>query len=112
MPRAKATLSLVPTPSALETRTGLEYFVISRRKSPPNPPISPNTCLLKVFCARYLMRCLVRSPAERSTPAEEYVAGGWGDLRVASGKAFPIPENCQFNIGCGHRKICGFPYAE
>ena len=42
----KAILSLVPTPSVPETRTGFLYFF--RAKRPPNPPMSVRTSGRKV----------------------------------------------------------------
>src|SRR6266853_654550 len=72
---SKAILSLVPTPSTLETSTGSMYLVLSTAKSPPKPPISLSTPRVKVLWARYLMRCLVRLARLMSTPASAYVIG-------------------------------------
>ena len=85
-----ATFNFVPTPSALETSTGFLYRAVSSLNRPPNPPISLSTCLLKVRWARYLMRCLVRSPLEMSTPASAYVIAGAGldDDLLGTGVAF------------------------
>src|SRR5579884_45093 len=69
---AKAIFSLVPTPSALDTKTGSRYFV-PRANNPPKLPMSLRTLRVNVFCARYLMRCLARSARLISTPASEYV---------------------------------------
>ncbi len=66
---SKASFSLVPTPSTLETSTGSRYFLGSSENRPPKPPISLSTPLLKVRWARYLMRCLVRLARAMSTPA-------------------------------------------
>src|SRR4029077_10986202 len=72
---SKATFSLVPTPSTLETSTGSAYFVLSTEKRPLKPPISLSTPRVKVLWARYLMRCLVRLARLMSTPASAYVIG-------------------------------------
>src|SRR6202050_3661688 len=79
-PMAKAILSFVPTPSTLETSTGSRYLVLSTANSPPNPPISLSTPRVKVLCARYLMRCLVRLARSISTPASAYVTGAPADV--------------------------------
>src|SRR5580704_15018276 len=86
MPSSKATLSLVPTPSQEETRTGLGYFWRSREKRPPKPPISERTCLLKVLRASILIRCLARSPEVMSTPASAYETDGLGAAEASAGE--------------------------
>ena len=40
---ATATLSLVPTPSVLLTRTGSGWLAASKRKRPPKPPMPAST---------------------------------------------------------------------
>ena len=63
-----ATLSLVPTPSALETSTGSLNAAVSSLKRPPNDPMSDSTPGVKVAFARRLMRRTVSLPASISTP--------------------------------------------
>jgi hypothetical protein len=64
----KAIFNLVPTPSALDTRIGSFQAVGSRRKSPPNDPISERTPEVNVDFARPLMRRTVSLAASMSTP--------------------------------------------
>ena len=58
-PVAKATLSLVPTPSAELTSTG--FFQPASWKPAPNEPMSVRTPRVKVFRARRLMCDTARS---------------------------------------------------
>src|SRR5262245_20221348 len=68
MPDAKASLSLVPTPSALEIRIGSAYFDAGNRNIPPNAPISDSTPGVNVARAMLLMRRTASSPDSMSTP--------------------------------------------
>ena len=52
----KATLSLVPTPSALDTSTGSLHADASSLNRPPNEPISDSTPGVNVDFANCLMR--------------------------------------------------------
>src|SRR6202035_4539 len=67
-----ATLSLVPTPSALETSTGSFHFLRSNANSAPNPPMPPSTPGVKVLLAWWRMRCFAASATAISTPASAY----------------------------------------
>src|SRR5215470_12138160 len=69
---AIATLSFVPTPSALETRIGSLNFFGSSAKSAPKLPMPPRTPLVKVRVARWRMRCLASSATAMLTPASAY----------------------------------------
>src|SRR5215467_8646918 len=69
---AMATLSLVPTPSALETSTGSFHFLWFRAKSAPKLPMPPRTPGVKVREAWCRMRCLASSATAISTPASAY----------------------------------------
>src|SRR5579859_1500946 len=71
-----ATFSLVPTPSALETRIGSFHFLLSSANSAPNPPIPPSTPGVKVLLAWWRMRCLAASASTMSTPASAYFMNG------------------------------------
>src|SRR5882762_2962753 len=71
-PVAIATLSLVPTPSALETSTGSFHFLLSRAKSAPNPPMPPSTPGVNVRLAWWRIRCFAASASAMSTPASAY----------------------------------------
>src|ERR1700749_4869716 len=109
MPRWKASLSLVPTPSAEETRTGSSYFP-SSLKRPPKPPISPRTLRVNVRWARYLMRCFVRSPAEISTPASAYVAEAglrWAGFGSGVGIAAAFMEDPVYVVSGSAEEECG-----
>ena len=64
----KATLSFVPTPSALATRTGSWKRPGSSRNSPPNDPMSDSTAGVKVDRASPRMRRTASLPASMSTP--------------------------------------------
>ena len=66
---AAATLSLVPTPSVLETSTGSRQRFRSSAKSAPNEPMPPITPRVKVREAMRRMRSLACSAREISTPA-------------------------------------------
>src|ERR1700757_4604953 len=70
-----ATFSLVPTPSALETRIGSLYFFLSSSKSAPKLPIPPSTPLVKVRVARWRIRFLASSATAMFTPASAYFIG-------------------------------------
>ena len=65
-----ATLSLVPTPSALDTSTGSFHAAVSSLNRPPNEPISDSTPGVKVDFASFLMRRTVSFPASMSTPED------------------------------------------
>jgi hypothetical protein len=67
-PDSIATLILVPTPSALETSTGLGTSV-GTRNIPPKPPKLPRAPAVTVDSTNRLMRCLASSAASISTPA-------------------------------------------
>src|ERR1700676_5504854 len=67
-----ATLSLVPTPSALETSTGSFHLLLSSANSAPNPPIPPSTPGVKVLLAWWRMRCFAASATAIPTPASAY----------------------------------------
>src|SRR5512141_3102539 len=75
LPAAAATLTLVPTPSVPETRTGSRYFRAGKRKNPANEPISPRTSLRCVVRTIGRIRRTRRSPSSMSTPAVLYVTG-------------------------------------
>src|SRR5262249_11286352 len=68
-----ATFSLVPTPSALETRIGSLNFFTSSAKSAPKLPIPPSTPLVNVRVARWRMRPLASSATAMFTPASAYL---------------------------------------
>src|SRR5947199_8230942 len=80
-PRAKATFSLVPTPSTLETSTGRLYFLVSSANKPPHPPTLPSTSRRWVeasSCGRVALTRLLRpvlTPAGREACA---MIGGLG----------------------------------
>src|SRR5512143_942995 len=74
-PAAAATLTLVPTPSVPETRTGSRYFRAGKRKKPAKEPISPRTSLRCVVRTIGRIRRTMRSPSSISTPAVLYVTG-------------------------------------
>ena len=67
-PVAKATLSLVPTPSVPLTSTGSSMSAGTLQR-PAKPPTSPTTSAMRVAAARGLMRSTSSSPASMSTPA-------------------------------------------
>ena len=67
-PASIATLSFVPTPSALETSTGLGTSV-GTRNMPPKPPNSPRVPAVSVDTTCALMRAFASSAASMSTPA-------------------------------------------
>ena len=67
-PVMNATLSLVPTPSALDTSTGSRYRSRSSWNSPPNDPMSESTPAVNVAFASDLIRRTVSLPAAMSTP--------------------------------------------
>src|SRR5258708_28928608 len=69
---AMATLSLVPTPSALETSTGSFHFLRSSAKSAPKLPMPPRTPGVKVRLAWWRMRCLASSATAIFPPASAY----------------------------------------
>ena len=54
MPSSKATFSLVPTPSALETSTGCGNFSRSSANRPPKPPISRQHMLVEGLARQHL----------------------------------------------------------
>src|SRR5215468_10846006 len=83
-----ATFSLVPTPSALETRIGSLNFFMSSAKSAPKLPIPPSTPLVKVRVARWRMRFFASSATAIFTPASAYL------MEVDQGPCF-----LQFNDG-------------
>ena len=66
-PVAKATLSLVPTPSVPLTSTG-SLDTVGTRQSPAKPPTSAMTSAMRVAAASGLMRSTSSSPASMSTP--------------------------------------------
>src|SRR5215472_2537768 len=70
-----ATLSFVPTPSALDTSTGSFHFLPFMANSPPNPPMPPRTLGVKVLLAWWRMRCLAAFATAISTPASAYFMG-------------------------------------
>src|ERR1700730_10520801 len=67
-----ATLSLVPTPSALETSTGSFHFFWSRANSAPNPPMPPSTPGVKVRLAWCRILCFAASARGIFPPASVY----------------------------------------
>src|SRR5260370_42474475 len=69
---AMATLSLVPTPSALETRTGSFHFLRSRAKSAPKLPMPPSTPGVNVRLAWRRILCFASSATAIFTPASAY----------------------------------------
>src|SRR5579863_1661224 len=69
---AKAILSLVPTPSALETRSGSRQRLRSRAKRAPNAPMPPTTPRVNVRAARRAIFCLAWSARAMFTPASAY----------------------------------------
>src|SRR5215467_306585 len=68
-----ATFSLVPTPSALETRIGSLNFFTSSANSAPKLPMPPSTPLVNVRVARWRMRLLASSATAIFTPASAYL---------------------------------------
>src|SRR5512141_509707 len=108
-PAAAATLTLVPTPSVPETRTGSRYFRTGKWKKPANDPISPRTslrCVVRTIGRIFRTR---RSPSSMSTPAALYVTGffklrsGWN---VPHGNDSPKAMSMIFAPSRGN--ICGF----
>ena len=71
-PASMATLSFVPTPSALATSTGLGH-VGGMRNMPPNPPNAPRAPAVSVDSTSALMRRFASSAASMSTPAAAIV---------------------------------------
>src|SRR6267143_1759207 len=67
-----ATLSFVPTPSALETSTGSFHFFRSSAKSAPKPPMPPSTPGVKVRLAWWRILCFASSATAMLTPASAY----------------------------------------
>ncbi len=67
-PVAKASLSFVPTPSALDTSTGSRVSS-GTRYSPPNAPSSDRVKRSRVEATSAFRLSLARSAASRSTPA-------------------------------------------
>ena len=67
-PERKATLSLVPTPSALETSTGASSPP-GTAYMPPNEPMPERVWRSWVLATSDLMALFARSAASRSTPA-------------------------------------------
>ena len=75
-PSSKATLSLVPTPSAEldEDRGFLNFCRSGRRNRAPKPPDTAQDITIKGLLRQvHLMRSLARSPREMSTPVSAYV---------------------------------------
>ena len=68
-PVSMAILSLVPTPSVVETSTGSVNPAARRSNSAPNPPRPPITPARVVAAASGLIRSTSASPAAMSTPA-------------------------------------------
>ena len=68
-PVAKAILSLVPTPSTLDTRTGSVKREMSSLKNAPNKPISWSTSGEKVERTIGAILLLRELAASMSTPA-------------------------------------------
>src|SRR5438552_1351286 len=73
----KATFSLLPTPSAEETRTG-SVSPSGPRTKPAKAPIPPITSGRAVRRASTAMRRAASSPASMFTPASRYVRGSIG----------------------------------
>src|SRR5712664_40487 len=69
---AMATLSLVPTPSALETSTGSFHFFRSSANSAPKLPMPPSTPGVKVRLAWWRILCFASSATAMFTPASAY----------------------------------------
>ena len=67
-PERNATLSLVPTPSALDTSTGASRPP-GTAYMPPNEPIPERVWRSWVLATSALMAFFARSAASRSTPA-------------------------------------------
>ena len=87
--KAKASLSLVPTPSVDETSTGSLMLPISGLNRPPNPPMSEMTPLVCVRCTRCLMRATRSLPAWISTPASVYAFARSVDMSILLGGRHP-----------------------
>src|SRR6266851_5374837 len=75
-PMAVATLSFVPTPSALETSTGSLHFLRSSAKRAPKLPMPPSTQGVKVRLAWWRILCLASSATAIFTPASAYFMVG------------------------------------
>src|SRR5260370_33531026 len=73
---ATATLSFVPTPSALETSTGSLHFLRSSAKRAPKLPMPPSTQGVKVRLAWWRILCLASSATAIFTPASAYFMVG------------------------------------
>src|ERR1051325_8815098 len=73
MPVRKAILSLVPTPSVDDTRTGARYPRVLRLNSALKPPTPASTPGTEVLFAMGAIRCTSSSPAAILTPALAYV---------------------------------------
>ncbi len=66
---AKASFSLVPTPSVPDTSTGWGISVQSSSNSPPKPPSPPSTPGITVRATCCFISSTARYPAVMSTPA-------------------------------------------
>ena len=88
-----ATMSLVPTPSVPEMRTGSLYPREARSKRPPKPPIPPTTPGRFVRATCDLMRLTTSYPASTLTPAFSYACGIWLGLSTYSGS--PLEGSCR-----------------
>src|SRR5579883_1074393 len=69
---ANATLSLVPTPSTLDTSTGSAYLRVSKANNPPNPPTLPSTSRRCVEASNFGRPLFTLFPRSISTPAAAY----------------------------------------
>src|SRR3982074_1758796 len=73
---AMATLSFVPTPSALETSTGSFHFFRSSANNAPKLPMPPSTPGVKVRLAWWRILCFASSATAMFTPASAYFMRG------------------------------------
>ena len=76
-PESAAINNFVPTPSTLETRTGLLYLSTGKLKQPPKEPISDKVYLLKVLDTCFFILLRPSFATSISTPASLYVVIHW-----------------------------------
>src|SRR5438874_10490761 len=96
-----ATLSLVPTPSVLDTSTGSFIPAKLQANIPPNDPMSERTPGVKVSRASFRIRFLAALDFSMSTPASLYVMAICCDLFLHT--CFPQVELPVFSLCVRHR---------
>src|SRR5579872_41164 len=108
---ANAILSLVPTPSTLETRTGWRYFRQSNANKPPKPPTFPSTPLRFVRANNSGSVALTLLPRSISTPAWAYAFCFIGRELIRHERVVQLLQNCrnwlQLLAGCNFKFAVG-----